>query len=335
MDGRTPIEEIVKAASDNAIDFLMLTDHEVLTAREKGEEGWSGGTLLIVGEEISPLRLNHFIVFGMDRSIARASYREEYLQQIIDEVREGGGVGLIAHPDHEGTEMFHVKQFPWVRWDLSGYTGMSIWDFMTDWQATLKGYLSGLMGYFFPAFVLRGPKPVTLRRWDELNRHRKVIGFGELDNHDSARRILGFTFSIFPFQKAFRFIRTHVLLKQPFSGEADKDIETVLDAIRQGRMYVALEYFASAKGFRFSVSENGVEACPGEDFELGSAADLEISIPAYGRMRLIRNGELHSEQVGRSLRVTITERGLYRIEVHLKRFGRYRPWIFSNPIYVR
>ncbi len=335
MDGRTPIREIIEAASEAGIDFLMLTDHEVLTARERGEEGWNGKVLLVVGEEISPLRLNHFLVFGMDRSIARDSYSEEYLREIIGQVRDSGGIGLIAHPDHEGTEMFHVKQFPWARWDLSGYTGMSIWDFMTDWQSTLKGYWSGLAGYFFPAFVLRGPKPVTLRRWDDLNQERRIIGFGELDNHDSTRKIFGLTFSIFPFRKAFHFVRSHILLSKPFTGKSEEDIRAVLDAVRQGRIYAAMEYFAPSKGFQFEISENGREACTGEDFQLEAKAEVKITVPAYGRIRLIRNGDACAERLGFSLQETITERGIYRAEVYLKRFGRFRPWIFSNPIHVR
>jgi len=31
----------------------------------------------------------------------------------------------------------------------------------------------------------------------------------------------------------------------------------------------------------------------------------------------------------------IDERGIYRVEVYLKRHLKYRPWIFSNPIYVK
>jgi hypothetical protein len=33
--------------------------------------------------------------------------------------------------------------------------------------------------------------------------------------------------------------------------------------------------------------------------------------------------------------LTLNDCGVYRIEADLKAFGRYRPWIFSNPIYVK
>jgi len=50
FDGRTALPEIIAAAKDNALDFLMLTDHSTLQAREDGYEGWHGKVLLIVGQ---------------------------------------------------------------------------------------------------------------------------------------------------------------------------------------------------------------------------------------------------------------------------------------------
>ena len=93
-------------------------------------------------------------------------------------------MGFIAHPDHEGTALFHVKHYPWTDWSVTGYTGLGIWDFMTDWQNSLSGYLRAILSYAFPAFFLRGPSPKTLARWDVLTRERRVVGIGELDNHD-------------------------------------------------------------------------------------------------------------------------------------------------------
>ena len=34
--------------------------------------------------------------------------------------RAPGGFGFIAHPDHEGTAMFHVKHYEWQKWKVSG-----------------------------------------------------------------------------------------------------------------------------------------------------------------------------------------------------------------------
>ena len=141
FDGRAPIREILEAARINGIDFVMLTDHSNLRAREEGFEGWHGDTLLIVGQEIAP-RFNHYLAFQIDTPVVIAEDEPDIAPQIyVDEVLAKGGIGFIAHPDHEGTKLFHVKHYPWLDWNVTGYTGIGIWDFMTDWQNTLRGYL--------------------------------------------------------------------------------------------------------------------------------------------------------------------------------------------------
>ncbi|MGZ3592809.1 MAG: PHP domain-containing protein, partial [Syntrophales bacterium] len=210
FDGRAPVGEILEAARINGIDFVMLTDHSNLRAKEEGFEGWHGDTLLIVGQEIAP-RFNHYLAFQINTPVVIAEDEPDIdPQTYVDEVLAKGGMGFIAHPDHEGTKLFHVKHYPWLDWTVTGYTGMGIWDFMTDWQNTLRGYPRSILSFLFPAFFLTGPRKVTLERWDRLNSNAKVVGIGELDNHDTSKRELGFNLSVFPFAKAFKFMRTHV-----------------------------------------------------------------------------------------------------------------------------
>lgn len=333
-DGRASIYEIVKAAEDNNIDFLMLTDHSTLKAKEDGHEGWHGNTLLIVGEEIAP-RFNHYLAFDVDEPTLVGKLDEGDPQEYIDEVRKQGGIGFISHPDHQGTEMFHVKHFPWRDWTVSGYTGLGIWDFMTDWQFYLNGYLSGLIAFLFPAHVLKGPKRTTLERWDRLNQNSRVVGIGELDNHDSFTRVLGMGFSVFPFSRAFKLVRTHILTESPLLKDKEKDKRTLLAALKSGRAYVALEYFSYAKGLSFIVADRAKSATMGDEFLLDGKALLKVEVPERGKIRIIKDGIPFGEAVGRVLECEISERGVYRIEVYLRHLGKYRPWIFSNPVYVR
>ena len=333
-DGRIPMSEIMEAARENNLDFLMLTDHSTLEARREGFEGWHGDTLLIVGQEIAP-RFNHYLAFGIDSPIVADEDKESGPQVYIDEVREKGGIGFISHPDHQGTEMFHVKHFPWLDWTVSGYAGMGIWDFMTDWQFSLKGYLSALFSYFFPAYVLRGPKEVTLNRWDSLNQNTKVVGIGELDHHDTVKKFFGLNFKIFPFRKAFKFGRTHLLTEMPLIKDNKKDQETLLSALKNGRAYIAMEYFREAKGFSFFIADGSRECTMGDEFLLDRQAVLKVGLPGKGKIRVVRDGTLFGEEIGRVMKCNIEKRGIYRVEVYLKVLGKYRPWIFSNPIYVR
>jgi len=334
FDGRQPITAILAAAQKSGIDVLLLTDHSNLHARDEGFEGWHDGTLLVVGEEIAP-RFNHYLAFGLPEALACA-VREPDLppQNYIERVRTGGGMGFIAHPDHTGAPLFHVKHYPWTDWSVDGYTGMGIWDFMTDWQTSLSSYTRTILSYAFPAHFLRGPSPATLERWDHLTQTRHIAGIGELDNHDTLMHFCGIPLPVFPFSRVFSLVRTHILLDKPLSGEKGEDVAAILNALERGRSYVSLDHFRSARGFSLTITEGDDLATMGDQFFFQRSAQLRVSLPYRGRVRLIRNGSLIRQGVMTELHEVIREPGVYRVEVYLKAFGRYRPWIFSNPLYV-
>lgn len=335
FDGHVGVDKIIEAAAKNGINFLMLTDHDNLKAREEGREGWNGKILLIVGQEIAP-RFNHYLGFNISRAVFSEENDLNILpQQYINQVNNAGGFGFIAHPDHEGTKTFHVKHYPWIDWSVDGYTGIGIWDFMTDWQSSLKRYLPSLLSFFFPAFFLCGPRSVTLERWDALNQTKKIVGIGELDNHASVKQIGGIKVEVFPFGLAFKFVRTHVCTQEPFTGDSARDISLLFEALRYGRCYVAMEYFQAARGFNFLITQNNKEYSMGDSLRLQGKAQILIALPVPALVRIIRNGVLLSEGTGKDIGRTISENGVYRVEAYLKTYGKYRPWIFSNPIFVR
>jgi hypothetical protein len=334
-DGYSPIPSIIKDAEKCGIDFLMLTDHDHLKAKEDGWEGWHGETLLIVGQEVSP-RYNHFLAFNIPAPISFSEDKEGRCpQKYIDDIKKKSGIGFIAHPDHEGAPMFHVKQYCWNDWNVSGYDGISIWDFMTDWQKSLSGYLRSLLSFLAPAYFLKGPRSVTLERWDRLNAIKKTVGIGELDNHASTKKLLIFSFSAFPFKKAFRFIRTHILTDKPFCGDARQDIDLVYRTLLSGRCYVALEYFRPSKGFSFHIMDHRRETFSmGDSLQVTGSGLLSVALPFSGRIHVIRNGRIWKTATGKEFQSSIDEPGVYRVEVFLKSAWKYRPWIFSNPIFV-
>lgn len=334
FDGHTPMEQIVSAAQKNGIDFLMLTDHDHLKARNEGWEGWQGKTLVMVGEEIAP-RFNHYIAFKIKEPVVCHDDPEgKNPQKYIDAVNDQGGFGIIAHPDHEGTALFHVKHYCWNDWKVSGYAGISVWDFMTDWQSSLRGYFSGLLSFLFPAYFLKGPRRITLERWDALNQIKKTVGIGELDNHASIKTLLGIPFVAFPFDRAFRFIRTHVLTVESFSGNSQEDTGRVYQSLLHGRCYAALEYFRAAQGFQFMIEQEKQEFYMGDAFNFTGNALLTASFPEKALVRIIRNGCQSAQKITDHLTMPLEKTGIYRVEAYLKSAGSFRPWIFSNPIFV-
>ncbi len=333
-DARVPLPEILKAAAKTGLQFAIVTDHFRLDARQNNEEGYRDGVLLIVGEEISP-RYNHYLALGIQKPVV-AWKSEANAQRLIDEVNAQGGFGFISHPDHAGAPLIGGRAYPWIQWGARGYAGMGIWDLMSDWNASLSSPWSTLYACLRPAHVLKGPSTKTLARWDELTQKDHCVAIGEIDNHAHVRSFFGLQRTIFPFEFAFRTIRTHVLLEKPLLQDAKLDERTLLAALRQGQSYVSLDLWNDPRGFSFTVYDEKNKVLPGGTLMRQAQTLLEAKLPGAGKLRLVRDGRLVKEEARRTaLQWDVDLPGVYRIEAQQYVAGRWRPWIYSNPIWVK
>jgi hypothetical protein len=157
------------------------------------------------------------------------------------------------------------------------------------------------------------PPERNLRTWDELCRKRPVVAIGGLDAHQVGLRVGRWVpLRLMSYKRSFRHLRTHVLI----DGEPSR--ETVYDALRAGRCYIAMDSLAPARGFTFE-----------RDGET-----LRVRLPRDARIRLLRDGEEVATASGRQLDHPVTAAGAYRAEAYLPAYGRERTWILSNPIYL-
>ena len=330
-DGTGTFDEIAAAANDAGLDFVMMTDHETLKPRKDGHVGWKDSTLFIVGAEITP-KNNHYIVFG-DKDLKGVSkLREKEPQAIIDEVKKQGWMGFIAHPDHQGTEKFEVPSYKWEAWDAEGFTGMGIWDLMTDWQAQLdRDDLTPDLYHKFSEY-LTGPRAETIERWDQLLQKGKVVGIGEIDNHNIEREYEGEKYNIFPYELAFKTITNHILLDGPLSKDAKEAEKQILDTIRHGRMYVSFDFDADPTEFSFEVDNNdGQVGKMGDEIPFVEGTEVVVSLPEDGLINILRDGtSLHEEQANEAL-IEVDQPGVYRVEV----IRNELVWIMSNAIWVK
>ncbi|OGR93414.1 MAG: hypothetical protein A2992_03615 [Elusimicrobia bacterium RIFCSPLOWO2_01_FULL_59_12] len=336
-DAQVPVDQIIQSGLKAGLDFALLTDHFNLDAQKDGWERMhqAGGRklLLLVGEEISP-RYNHYLAFNLASPLV-VSKTDLHSQDVIDTVNAQGGFGFIAHPDHAGAPFVGIRAYPWVDWEARGFTGLSIWDLMGDWTSGLTSLWGVLRALACPAGVLRGPRPETLRRWDELAQRSHCVAIGEIDNHATRKRLFGVTKTLFPFDYAFRTIRTHVLLPHAFRGDLANDRAAVLNALRLGQSYVSLDLWNPPRGFQFEALDGSQRVTMGGRLARKGPALVEAKLPAPGRIRLIRNGRVIREEYSHShLERDVELPGVYRLEVDQRVRGRWRPWIFSNPIWV-
>ena len=320
-DGSGSVAEIVEAAQRARVDFIVLTDHNTMRAKREGWEGWHGATLLIVGEEVST-RAGHCLAVGVPDSVPRRRPTEEVLQDI----RAQGGLAFIAHPYGVYKPFLRKRDHSWRDWSLSSYTGLEVWSYMFDWARQFKYYRwSECVRH--PDRLIAGPDPQTLSRWDELGRRARVVGIGGVDVH--ARRYPLLDVVIFPYEQAFRTVRTHVLLDRPLTRDAEADRVAILDAIGRGRCFASYHPLSPGVGFRFGAPSRNL--LMGDEAVFEGRLDLVVESPVPAAFRMIRDGLSYDEAEGHRHVFRADGPGVYRVEARLNG----RPWIFANPIYLR
>jgi hypothetical protein len=323
-DGTGTVKQIARAGRRAGADVVLLTDHDTLAAKRNGEEGWYGDVLLLVGEEVSPRRRNHYLAFGIDEEI---DHSELDAAGICRAVRAAGGFGFAAHPFSEGSKRFKRAGpgMPFDALDCEALDGIELWSFVNDTGESITSVPQMLRFLLAPGRALDGPPERNMRAWDELCRTRRVVGIGGIDAHQFGKRIGPFVpLRIMAYHRSFRHIRTHVLCEGP------PDREQVFGALREGRCYIAVDSIAPARGFRFEADDlpMGAEAPAGR-------RRLTVTAPADAKLRLLRDGSEIAGGVGRTLEAEVEEPGVYRAEALRRSHGRQRTWIVSNPIYLR
>jgi hypothetical protein len=329
-DGTGTVRQIARAGRRAGADVVLLTDHDTLAAKRNGEEGWYGSVLLLVGEEVSPRRRNHYLAFGIDEEIDHADLDAA---GICHAVRAAGGFGFAAHPFSRGSERFKRAGpgMPFDALDCDALDGIELWSFVNDTGESVKSVRELVRFIATPARLLDHPPAGNMQAWDELCRRRRVVAIGGLDAHQFGKRIGPFVpLRIMGYHRSFRFIRTHVLCEQALTGELAHDRDQVYAALRSGRCYIAVDSVAPARGFGFEADDlpMGAEAPAGR-------RTLRARTPFYAKLRLLRDGREIVGGVGRSLETEVEEPGVYRVEALRRSRGRERTWILSNPIYLR
>jgi hypothetical protein len=327
-DGTGTVPEIAAAAASNGVDVVLLTDHDTLAARRRGEEGWHGSTLVLVGEEVSPKGRDHFLAFGIEHEIKRG----QPSAGICASAKEQGGFGFAAHPWSAGSQV--VKRpgaMPWTDIDCEGLEGIEVWSFVTDTLESLRSFRE-IFGFLArPGHTLDHPPATNISEWDRLGARRRVVGIAGIDAHQIGIRVAGHVpIRLMSYARSFRYLHTHVLCDELPNGDVEHDSEQVYSALRAGRCYMAVDALAPARGFSFG----------GDGLAMGSEAPaseiiLRARTPRPAALRLLRNGAEIAREEGASLEVPVSEPGVYRVEARLTAYGRERTWILSNPVYLR
>ncbi len=331
-DGTGEVPDIAKYAGEVGLDFILLTDHNTLRALDEGFEKWYGNTLVLVGVEINDKEnKNHYLAFGINEAFSTRTPAIKY----VAKVKEQGGIGFLAHP-HEKRKHKEHPAYPWTEWDTEDFTGIEIWNHMSEWVENLTEE-NKYRSFLHPLRTVSAPPKETLKVWDELNLKRKVVGIGGIDAHAHKYNLVGFLeVEIFPYKVLFKSIRTHILTDEPLKkGKSTKDVETakwqIYNTLKDGRCFFANDYVAESKGFRFFAEHNGKKYQMGDTVPDSKNVKLRVFLPiAEAEIRLIRNGHSVEKTTGIDAEFVLEKKGVYRVEVYKDN----RAWIFSNHIRV-
>jgi hypothetical protein len=332
------LEEIVRAARDERLAFVVMTEHPSphFNTAEATLRGVHEGILFLNGSELVASdggRL--FVVPGFAPPEPKPTMRE-----LAARAKSEGRLAVVGYPEE-------VRDLA-----ASEYEGIEVYNLYTNAKrinyATLL--FDGLWSYWgrpellFARFYERPGE--NLRRWDELNATgvRRAYALAGNDAHAnvglSFREQTGeevFGVKLDPYERSFRLFRNHVLLEK---GRR-LDAESLLAALRAGRSFVAFDLFGDASGFRFTADNGGERRTMGEEIQLPTSGAVKLAVrsPVKCRTVFFRDGQVASEVKDVALAEFSADRkGVYRVEVYLDQLGSLldgKPWIISNPIFVR
>jgi hypothetical protein len=335
--------DITRAAQSNALAFVVMTEHPSgdYDTRALTLQGLRGGVLFVAGNETSESTADRFLTFG-GTSAPGGTPPPASTQEVIDRARAAGQRIFVAHP-----ETFRSWR------EASGFDGMEIYNLHADAKYINRPLLffDGLWSYRSYPHLLwtrfyQSPD-ANLRRFDELTAPggggRKLVAIAGNDAHanvglafqDLAGHTI-FALKLDPYERTFQVVRTHVLVERA----APLDEENLLSALAAGHAYVAFDILCDATGFRFTATNGAEQKLMGDEIaRSGAGVRLRVTTPVNSRIEIIRNGQVVNEaQEVSSHEWTTNEAGVYRVVCYLPQLPApldRKPWIISNPVYVR
>jgi hypothetical protein len=294
-----------------------------------------GGVLFMNGNEVTTSNGDRLLLIpGSPNAAATAT---QTTPEVVAKQTASGGLSFAAYlADSQN-------------WQTSSVDGVEVYNLFTNTRVINPAlmFFDGLWSYgrypelMFANFFARPTE--NLKRWDETisASNRKLVAIAGNDAHSNVgvsvndaagKQWLGVKLD--PYERSFRTVRTHVLIKK----DQALSRESLLEAIALGHCYVSFDVFADAKGFRFTTTGAATQKVLGDEIDLADGLGLKAGAPLNSRFMLLKDGGVIDQKPGTTADFPITAPGVYRIEVYLDSLPapvKGQPWIISNPIYVK
>jgi hypothetical protein len=330
--------DIIEAANRNNLNFVVMTEHTspLMDTSAMTLRGNHAGVLFVSGNEVNTASHDRLLLAPGNAEAATAN--TVGTQEVLTHQRAQGSLSFIAYP-HEFNS-----------WQVNDFDGMEVYNLYTNTKKinyfiTFFDWLWSYWGYADLMFTRFYERPNDeLKRWDELMmaKNRKIVAIAGNDAHANVGFQLGdLTGKSFigvhldPYERTFSVVRNHVLLEK----EKPLTEETLLSAIANGHCYIAFDLFGDSTGFTFTAENNQGTKMMGDEIELLDGVRLIVTTPVTARVLVIKDGQIIRDEDGAARKeFPVAERGIYRVEVYLTQLGslvKDKPWIISNPIYIK
>jgi hypothetical protein len=325
---------IIVAAKANELQFVIMTEHteKDFDTAAMTLQGVHAGVLFVNGNEVSAASGDRLLVLPGDGSLSQAGA----IKELTAAANARGSLAIVAYPEE------------FKSWDTPGLNGVEVYNVYSNARrvnpvVAFFDVLWSRRSYPDLLFALYYTRPHEgLKRWDEALTRTRLMAISGNDAHaniginlkDSAGKTL-VGIQLDPYETSFRLVRLHVLIDQ---GKP-LDAANLLEALRAGHCFIGFDLLGDTSGFSFEAESAGEIRIQGDEIRLQQDTRLKVRTPVSSRLLLYKDGAVVLDESGiTSKDVPVTERGVYRIEVYLPQLGSLaanKPWIISNPIYVR
>src|SRR5437867_661474 len=302
-------KELLASARKAGIKVVLMTEH-----RGPKPDAWRGlheGVLFIAGSETGDGTL-WFPDYGPDGKPTETGLRFlSHIEERYDASTEGM-VGMEICNRHTDQKLDKGTEI---------YLGAATLD-TNRWQAVVENFRAFPDEFFAAGTDYRRE---IFAKWDRETQTKRFTGIGANDAHQNVI-LRGVTFD--PYEVSFRNLVTHILAQ-------DLTEPLIREALTNGQVYVAHDWLCDPTGFTFGAVNNLGVFSMGDNAPILGKTRLTALTPISAKLRLIHKGEIVRETTGTNLIFEAKEPGAYRVEAWLSVDGEERPWIYSNPVYLK
>lgn len=318
--GDGSLEDVLAAARQNGIDFVVLADTSDRDYDPAEVEGWHDGVLVLCAEEVAAPD-GHLLAFEMATPIGAV----RHIDDAMTELGERSGVAVAVHHHFPRRRDLAPPLPEALPLPLAGI--LEVWSFMDDFlmhttpQTLVRDAARA-------GKILGGPSRRLLRAWDREQGRRPLPIVGGLNVRQRKQPLLEWR-PFFPYATAFQTVVTVIQCGELPTNVATRARDLVWNALRQGRSYLVNRSVGSEQGFHFDfLPATGRARQMGETVPYSRGGRFRIQVPEEAEVVLRHNSQPLFWGTAKEITFPPATPGPYRVEVYLNR----QLWILSNAI---